>query len=84
MLGKAEIFTEIEREIRTTEEYSTSTKLYRYEEYHTQPTYRSRTEYTSNTAAENTNKKKEDFFEEQAKDEFMDTSSFKVNVKVEK
>ena len=79
-IGKSEEMIkihEIEREIPiiATEEYSTSTKLYRYEEYHTQqPTYRSRTDvFNSNT------KGKENLSEEKQDKDQMDTSSsFKV------
>ena len=81
-IGKSEEMIkihEIEREIPiiSTEEYSTSTKLYRYEEYHTQqPTYRSRTDvFTSNT-------KGKDVFDQKKKNkDQMDTSSsFKVHL----
>ena len=44
--------TEIEREIRTTEEVTTL-KTYKYEEYHTQPSYQGGTDVNSNKIDEN-------------------------------
>ena len=75
-IGKSEEMIkihEIERKIipTTQEEYST-TKMYRYEEYHTQkPTYRTRNTEDNTSNTENTNNLSEG-------SQKMDTSSFKV------
>lgn len=74
-IGKSEELIkiyEIEREIRTTEEMTTKSS-YKYEEYHTQPSYN----FNKNIKNEDSNASNQKKEIPQEKKNYLDTSSFK-------